>query len=102
MSQLQNSQDQGKATKETNQLLEDGSPELQEYITKLKTESTQSNAKSLCCFCWCRLTNYQKQRHTSSHEKGIRFPLKHSDMESFKQLAKLFAHIQKKMLKNFI
>lgn len=94
MSQF-NSQEQHDETKENmDQLIEEGTTEFQEYMSKLKADANQSNSKSLCCFCWCRLTNYQKQRHTPIHEKGIRSPAKYSDADYFKALAKEFAHVQ--------
>ena len=72
--------------------MEENSNEFQEYISNLKMEAFQINPKSLCYFCWCKLSNYQKQRHTLTHEKGIRSPAKYCNADDFKRLAEEFAH----------
>jgi len=57
MSQIQASQEeqssfiQSSISEDMDLFMEDSSVELQEYISKLKLESSQSNPKSLCCYC---------------------------------------------------
>jgi len=73
--------------------LKEDSQELKVYFNSLKTKAGLSNPKSMCGFCWCLLSSYQKERHIEAHTSGLKTPsLYSSSLESFKDLALSYGH----------
>ena len=75
-------------------MLKEGSQDLLDYITVLKQETVCTNPKLICCYCWCKLSQYQRQRHCESHENGIKTASKFNSLESFCSLVNEFRHIK--------
>jgi len=83
------------AEKSQPQWFEEDSEALSLYFNGLKAKGKEANAKSLCCLCWCLLSNYQKDRHIDKHDSGLRTPsLFCFHLEDFKSLAQGYGHFQ--------
>lgn len=83
----------GEAISSPEEWYKEGSAEFNSYFSSLKLKASQANPKSLCCFCWCLLSNYQKERHMESHATGIRTPYLYTNsLDVFRDLAKSYGH----------
>ena len=74
--------------------LRDQSPEYFQYGDSLKQEAKQTNPKSCCAKCWCKLSDYHKKYHQIDHHEDIFTPARYSPLEIFRNLAYNYGHIQ--------